>query len=273
MRNTHAFDVDTTSRRPLFDGDTNFQYDGRPVSDILSEQVPHPSRFSPHNDFLIYVMGPYTAFNAEKAYDDGDELRTPFQSDPLFDPETHVDEDGDANMEEALRDFCHELRSKHNCRAFIATDVDIPTHRGAEKRDRGPEREGSHSDGMDPLTQSVAFAAHSDAVLFLFTRGGLTTGVGAETGGILGEFHLRRGNAATTHKPGQRVAIYLDEEFGSATIDEIPMGYDVQYDTFESKEDLHESVRPWLDNIDRETRDTGLPVFVPGETYSSETDN
>jgi len=46
---------------------------------------------------------------------------------------------------------------------------------------------------MDPLAQSVAFAAHSDAIIFLFTRGGLTTGVGAETGGILGEFHLRRG--------------------------------------------------------------------------------
>lgn len=257
----------------MFDGDTNFQYDNRPISDILSEQVPLPSQFSPHNEFLIYVMGPYTAFNAEQAYDDADKLRTPFQDDPLFDPDEHVDKNGDASMEEALRDFCRELRSEHNCRAFIATDIDIPTHRQARRQNRDLETSETTVDGMDPLAQSVAFAAHSDAVLFLFTRGGLTTGVGAETGGILGEFHLRRGNAATTHKPGQRVAIYLDEEFGSATIDELPMGYDVQYDTFESKDDLYESIRRWLDNLDRETRDTGLPVFIPGETYSSETDN
>lgn len=175
-------------------------------------------------------------------------------------------------MEEALREFCRELRAKHNCRAFIATDIDIPTHRQANRQGQDQDTDNGR-EGMDPLTQSVAFAAHSDAVLFLFTRGGLTTGVGAETGGILGEFHLRRGNAATTHKPGQRVAIYLDEAFGSATIDELPLGYDVQYDTFESKDGLHESIRRWLDNLDRETRDTGLPVFIPGETYSSESDN
>lgn len=256
----------------MFDGDTNFTYNGRPIADILSEQAPLPDQFSPHNDFLIYVMGPYTAFNAEKAYDDANKLRTPFQDDPLFDPDKHVTDDGDASMEEALRAFCRELRAKHNCRAFIATDIDIPTHQQAKEQTQEQDTEDGPGDGMDPLTQSVAFAAHSDAVLFLFTRGGLTTGVGAETGGILGEFHLRRGNAATTHKPGQRVAIYLDDAFGSATIDELPLGYDVQYDTFESKDDLHESIRRWLDNLARETRDAGLPVFIPGETYSTDPD-
>lgn len=160
-------------------------------------------------------MGSYTAFNAEQAYDDADKLRTPFQDDPLFDPDKHVDEDGDTNMEEALGDFCRELRSKYNCRAFIATDIDIPTHRQARRQNRDLETGETTVAGMDPLAQSVAFPAHSEAVLFLFTGGGLTTGVGAETGGILGEFHLRRGNAGTTHKPGQRAAIYLDEEFGN----------------------------------------------------------
>lgn len=253
----------------MFDGDTNFRYDGRPISDILSEEAPIPPQFSPHNDFTVYVMGPYTAFDAERAYDDADKLRTPFQEDPLFDPDEHVDDGGNSNMEEALRDFCAELRTEHNCRAFIATDIGIPTHRQAENADADRDGNTLDGDGMDPLAQSVAFAAHSDAVLFLFTRGGLTTGVGAETGGILGEFHLRRGNPATTHKPGQRVALYLDENFGSATIDELPKGYDVQYDTFDSKAALHDAVRRWFDSLERETRDTGLPVFVPGETYSS----
>jgi hypothetical protein len=216
-------------------------------------------------------MGPYTACNAEKAYDDADKLRTPFQDDPLFDPDEHIDDAGNSNMEEALRDFCEELRHEHNCRAFIATDIDIPTHQQAQERNENRGEDELEIAGVDPLAQSVAFAAHSDAVLFLFTSGGLTTGVGAETGGILGEFHLRRGNPATTHKPGQRVSIYADETFGSATIDELPKGYDIQYDRFDSKAELHTSVRRWFDNLIRETRDTDLPVFLPGETYSSET--
>lgn len=252
----------------MFDGDTNFRYDGRPVSDILSEEAPAPPGLSPHDDFTVYVMGPYTAFDAEKAYDDAEELRTRFQDDPLFDPDEHVDGDGDPDMEVALREFCGELRERHGCRAFIATDVDIPTNEQAAERNAGDDEPSVP--GMDPLAQSVAFAAHSDAVLFLFTRGGLTTGVGAETGGVLGEFHLRRGNPATTHKPGQRVAVHLAEDFGSATVDELPEGYDVQYDSFGSKAELHDSLRNWFDNLDRATRDAGLPVFRPGETYSSD---
>jgi hypothetical protein len=255
----------------MFDGDTNFRHNGRPISDILAEQAPTAPKLGPHNDFTVYVMGPYTAFDAEKAYDDADKLRTPFQDDPLFNPGEHIDDAGDSNMEEALRDFCEELRHKHNCRAFIATDIDIPTHKQAKEQNENRSESDSPVEGMDPLAQSVAFAAHSDAVLFLFTSGGLTTGVGAETGGILGEFHLRRGNPATTHKPGQRISLYVDENFGSATIDELPKGYDIQYDRFESKEELHTSVRRWLDNLTRETRDKDLPVFIPGETYSSTT--
>ncbi|WP_137290041.1 DUF7509 family protein [Natronorubrum halophilum] len=257
----------------MFDGETNFRYDNRPLSDILSEQAPTPPKFSAHNDFTVYVMGPYTAFDAERAYDDADKLRTPFQDDPLFDPDRHVTDAGKGDMERALRDFCAELRDRHNCRAFIATDIDIPTHEQAANRNE-TRRDGEPAvEGVDPLAQSVAFAAHSDAVLFLFTRGGLTTGVGAETGGILGEFHLRRGNPALTHKPGQRIGLYLDEHFSSATIDELPKGYDVQYDSFRSKRSLHRKVRNWFDSLDRETRDTDLPVFVPGETYASDADD
>ena len=241
-------------------------------SQIFSPNKPHAPAIQPAQRLSHLPDGPYTAFNAEKAYDDADKLRTPFQDDPLFDPDKHVTGDGDTSMEEALREFCRELRGKYNCRAFIATDIDIPTHQQAERQHPDQDTDSVKLEGMDPLTQSVAFAAHSDAVLFLFTRGGLTTGVGAETGGILGEFHLRRGNSATTHKPGQRVAIYLDEAFGSATIDELPLGYDVQYDTFKAKDALHERIRRWLDNLDRETRDTGLPVFIPGETYSAESE-
>ncbi|MFC6733481.1 MULTISPECIES: hypothetical protein [unclassified Haladaptatus] len=252
----------------MFDGQTTFRYDGRPIADILAEQAPTPPQFGAHNDFTVYVMGPYTAFDATYAYDDADKLRTPFQADPLFDPDEHVTDDGTGDMEQALRDFCAELREHHNCRAFIATDIDIPTHQQAAARNRAREPGTSRVEGMDPLAQSVAFAAHSDAVIFLFTAGGLTTGVGTETGGILGEFHLRRGNSALTHKPGQRISVYRHAAFTSATVTELPQGYDVRYDTFEEKAGLHDKVRNWLDSLSREARDTNLPVFVTGDTYA-----
>ena len=86
----------------MFDGETNFQYNERPISDILAEQAPAPPKFSTHNDFTVYVMGPYTAFNAEVAYDDADTLKTPFQNDPLFDPHRHITNDGQGDMEQAL---------------------------------------------------------------------------------------------------------------------------------------------------------------------------
>lgn len=65
-------------RDVMFVGGTNFQYDDRPISDSIVEQAPASSKFSTHNDFFVYVMGPYTAFNAEVAYDDADKLCTPF---------------------------------------------------------------------------------------------------------------------------------------------------------------------------------------------------
>jgi len=42
-----------------------------------------------------------------------------------------------------------------------------------------------------------------------------------------------------------------------------PKGYDIQYDSFSTKSDLHKKIRNWFDGLDRETRDTDLPVFIP----------
>jgi len=36
----------------MFDGETNFQYNERPISDILAEQALAPPKFSTHNDFF-----------------------------------------------------------------------------------------------------------------------------------------------------------------------------------------------------------------------------
>jgi len=40
----------------MFDGETNFRYDGRPIADILAERAPTPPNFGSHNDFTVYVI-------------------------------------------------------------------------------------------------------------------------------------------------------------------------------------------------------------------------
>ncbi|WP_276253627.1 DUF7509 family protein [Halomontanus rarus] len=232
------------------------EYNGRPIFEYVEENAPSPSYLSANDDFYVYVMGPYTAFNAVYAYDDADELRSPYFGDPLFDPDEHVTEDGRGDIERALADVCADLREELGVRAFIATDVDIPTKRQVEE---------THLDepGMTPLDQSVEFAAVSDAVLFVFTAAGLTTGVGSEVGAVLGEFNLRWKDPADERKPRPRLRLFCGPSFGSASIDEITPAYGVDRIEFETREDLLAKAQQFLVNVERGARRNGWPIYRP----------
>ncbi len=145
-----------------------FRFDGEPVFAHIQRDVPQPPESDLDHD--MFVMGPYTAFDAEYVYDDGEQLENPFIDDPLFDPKNHVTADWHGSFKQALEDICMSFREEFGVRAFLATDVAIPTEQEA----------GDDEPSMSVLDQSVAFAAVSDA----------TTGVGSEVGAILGEFHL-----------------------------------------------------------------------------------
>ena len=121
-------------------GNTHFQSDRAPTQSTLRATT------------ATSVMGTYTAFNAEYVYDEADELKSPFISDPLFDPETHVTKDGTGSIEHALADICKILCEQLGVRAFIATDIGIPTKRDVEEKDLDEP-------GMKLLDQSVEFAA------------------------------------------------------------------------------------------------------------------
>jgi hypothetical protein len=116
---------------------------------------------------------------------------------------------------------------------------------------------------MSVLDQSVAFAAVSDAVVFVFTQGGLTTGTGSEVGSILSEFHLRTRNLEPIRKPRERFRIFTAEEFGSASIDEIPSTFGVDSLEFDTEDDLIQKIEDFLANIERTDPDRNLPVFKP----------
>lgn len=233
--------------------DYGFTYKGESVFSRIRQDAPQPSASKLDDEFYVFVMGPYTAFDATRAYSDGDRLRSPFIDDPLFEPENHITADGRGSFELALTDICGAFRDQFGVHAFLATDIAIPT-----------ETEASNDEeSMSVLDQSVAFAAVSDAVVFVFSEAGRTTGVGSEVGAILGEFHLRRGNPEPIRKPRERFRIFKTEGFSSASVDEIPSTYDVDTLVFETREGLINKTQHFLANIERDDPDRLRPIFNP----------
>lgn len=230
-----------------------YNYDGETVFSRVRSDAPGPDDETLDREFFVYVMGPYTAFNAECAYDNADKLRTRFADDPLFDPDEHVTDDGRGDYEAVLQAFCSQLRERLGVRAFLATDIDIPTL---------DESDGS-TPGMAVPRQSVAFAAVSDAVVFVFTEGGLTTGAGGELGTILGEFNLAPDDPEQVRKPRERFCVFQSEGFESGTIEEIPPAYEIESVPFANREGLVEATQQFLVNLKRDHPDRQLPIYRP----------
>lgn len=233
--------------------DFGFTFEGEPVFSRIQRNVTQPPSSKLDSDFYVFVMGPYTAFDATYAYSDGENLQSPYIDDPLFEPDKHITADGRGSFRLALEDLCQAFRNQFGVHAFLATDVSIPTDSEAS--------EGEES--MSVLDQSVAFAAVSDAVVFVFSDAGLTTGVGSEVGSILGEFHLRSENPEPIRKPRPRFRIFKTENFSSASIDEIPSTYEVDAVEFKTKEELINKTHHFLINIERNDPDRVLPIFNP----------
>ena len=230
-----------------------YNYDGEPVFSRIKSDAPRPDTEKLDRDFFLFVMGPYTAFDATYVYDDADRLETRFADDPLFDPDEHVTDDGRGDYEAALRDLCAQLRSEFGVRAFLATDIDIPTVQEAD----------GTAPGMPVPEQSVAFAAVSDAVMFVFTEGGLTAGTGCELGSILGRFNLGVNNPEPVRKPRERIRIFRSESFASATVEETTAAYGIDCLSFENADELVKDVRNFLTEVNRNSPEELTPVYNP----------
>jgi hypothetical protein len=233
--------------------DYGFHFDGEPVFTYVQEAAPRPSDSRLEEDFFVYVMGPYTAFDATIAYSDGDKLASQFIDDPLFDEDRHMIANNRNNFEAALAEVCDTLRTKFGVRAFLATDVDIPTESEA----------GDEEPAMSVLDQSVAFAAVSDAVIFVLTEGGRTTGTGSEIGAILCEFHLRERNPEPIRKPRERFRVFTTPDFSSASIDESPATFGIDHIEFTTRDGLIGKIHQFLVNLERNDPDRVLPIFRP----------
>lgn len=228
-----------------------FEYEGRSILSHLESDIPTTDEF---DDIFAFIMGPYTAFNAKYVYDDADQLSSPFIDDPLFDEDLHVTPDGRGHYDQALSDFCQEIREKLGIRAFIAKDINIPTL--GEVEDNNLDEPG-----MSVLEQSIRYSAVSNAVIFIYSIAGLNAGPGIEAGAIMGEFNLRLDNDLEEMKPRKRFKIYRGPGFESASFEEIPSTYGVSCSDFEDKSSLTRQIRQFLVEIERTDRKKSLPVF------------
>lgn len=228
----------------------NPRYNGKPIIEIIDNNIP-----AAEHDFLVYVMGPYTVFNAEYAYDDADELKSRYIQDPLFCPEKHI-VGGMSEYESALSDLCDQIRAEIGVRPFIATDIDIPTKSEVDDNDLSEP-------GMGILDQSVEFASVSNAVIFIYSAAGLNAGVGAEAGAILGEFNLRTRSEENKKKPRLRFRIFHSEDFSSGSIDEIPHSYGIDNLGFSSEEELIGQIKAYLVTVQRLRQEKdAFPIFM-----------
>lgn len=219
------------------------KYQGDSIRDVITQSVPANRK----SDVLLFVMGPYRLLDPAYLYTNDDDFDLP--PDPLAPQTSRSGVDPD-EIEATLRGVCQKLSERTDVTAFLASEVDIPTKREVE-------REDLDEPGMSVVEQSLAFAAASEGNVFVFTKAGLTTGVGCESGAIPEYFGLR--SPEERARSPETFCILEDAnydsdtgtyepKFASASIDEMDKTYDIRFRYFADKEDLLDSLTSFVES-------------------------
>ncbi|WP_241431346.1 DUF7509 family protein [Natronococcus amylolyticus] len=210
------------------------------MDDIIRESIP----YSDPSDRLVLLMGPYRLLDPGYLYQNRDFNLPP---DPLA-PSEGAEPD---LIETTLRAIAKQVSEETPATVFIASDVDIPT-----KTEVGQQE--LKEPGMSVIDQSVAFAKVSAGNAFVFTKAGLTTGVGAESGAIPEYFDLRDSDQRTRNP--QTFCIFAEAErndgdgkkydpkFSSASIDEMDDAYSLRYSYFADQDDLVSKITTFVES-------------------------
>lgn len=199
------------------------------------------------SDTLLFVMGPYRLLDPAYLYPDRDGFDLP--ADPLAPRNSRSGVRPD-EIEATLQGICQKLSARTGVTAFLASEVEIPTKREVE-------REDLDEPGMSVIEQSLAFAEASEGNAFVFTKAGLTTGVGCESGAIP-EYLALRSTEEQRCSP-ETLCIFEDADydpdtrtyepkFGSASIDEMDKTYDIPFRYFADREDLVDSLTSFVES-------------------------
>lgn len=218
-------------------------YLGDPIREHITRSVPTERQ----SEVLLFVMGPYRLLDPSYLYPDSNSFDLP--ADPLA-PKTSRSGVYPDEIEATLRGVCEKLSEQTGVTAFLASEVDIPTKREVE-------RKNLDEPGMSVIEQSLVFAEASAGNAFIFTKAGLTTGVGCESGAI--PEHLALRSPERRRCSPKTLCIFEDAEydsesgtyepkFGSASIDEMDKTYRIPFRYFADREDLVESLTSFVES-------------------------
>lgn len=192
-----------------------------------------------HARFLVYLMGPYQAFDIESLVAGTDSL------DVGSIPETVdfgrlVGSDEQLERDEATLDLLlavrDELRTDPGVNAFLALDVDIPL------------------DEMDAATQSVEFAFASNSVVYIVPKMGDNLGVGIEAGSVLEALLREREGSDPDSGIGdhhERVVFVHESGVRSAMIAAVHDRWEARVYSYDDRADLVRQLRLFVRDIAR----------------------
>lgn len=193
----------------------------------------------PRPRFLVYLMGPYKAFDVERALETTDPDSIPESVD--FGELVGSRRERDLERDEAALDLMLEIRDRlrttAGVNAFLAIDVDVPL------------------DELDAATQSIAFARASNAVVYVVPAMGDNLGVGIEVGAVLEALYAddepahRRERVLFVHESGVR----------SAMIAAVRDRWEARIYTYESLDDLDRQIRLFVRDLMRKERTGTIP--------------
>jgi len=197
-----------------------------------------------HSQFLVYVMGPYKAFDVEDVLSTNDaDDATPARIPESVDFGTLVDSSVDLEGEEAVLDLLLDvrdrLRTNPGVNAFLAIDVDVPLEE------------------MDAATQSIEFALASNAIVYVVPKIGDNLGVGIEAGAVLEALYRERETEQQGHR--ERVVFVHESGVRSAMIAAVRDRWDARVYTYAERDDLVRQVRLFVRDLARKEQRGDLP--------------
>jgi len=199
-----------------------------------------------HSRFLVYLMGPYEAFDIERVLH-SDKVSEDLKPDTIpesIDFGALVGSETDLDQDEAVLDLLLEvrdhLRTDPGVNAFLAIDVDVPLEE------------------MDAATQSIEFALASNVVVYIVPEIGDNLGVGIEVGSVLEAiFQERESNTATQHE--ERVLFVHESGVRGAMIASVRERWDARIYAYDDRADLVKQVRLFVRDIARREQYEDLP--------------
>lgn len=188
-----------------------------------------------HSRFLVYLMGPYRAFDVESALDtaSGDPEAIPASVDFAELVGSAVDLGRDEVVLDLLLFVRDRLRADPGVNAFLAIDVDVPL----------PE--------MDAATQSIEFALASNVVTYVVPSIGDNLGVGIEVGAVLEAIYRGRSHRRSDHDHRERILFVHEEDVRSAMIAAIGDRWEVRVASYADRGDLVRQLRLFVRDVAR----------------------